>query len=101
MPRMGEIANEFSWSRSRDHTFQDCRRRYFYHYYGSWGGGDAGGPEDIRRLYILKQLASRQQWAGRGVHDAIEMAFPAFAGGRDLPGDPFTADRLDRRGGQG
>src|SRR3989475_12043166 len=100
MPRMGEIANEFSWSRSRDHTFQDCRRRYFYHYYGSWGGGGAGAPEDIRRLYILKQLAARQQWAGRVVPDAIEMGFHAFAGGRGLPGEPFIAHGVGRMGGE-
>jgi len=97
---MGELANEFSWSRSRDHTFQDCRRRYFLHYYGSWGGWDAGAPEDVRRLYILKQLASRQQWAGRVVHDAIEMAFHVFAGGRDLPVDPFIADVVERMRGE-
>src|SRR5207244_1495250 len=95
MPPMGDLANEFSWSRSRDNTFQECRRRYFYHYYGAWGGWDAGAPEDVRRLYILKQLASRQMWAGRVVHDAIEMAFHAFAGGRDLPPEPFIADVVE------
>ena len=67
---MAELANEFSWSRSRDATFQDCRRKYFYQYYGAWGGWDPGAPPDVRRLYILKQLSSRQQWAGRIVHDA-------------------------------
>src|SRR2546422_8109239 len=86
---MGAIVNEFSWSRSRDNTFQDCRRKYFYHYYGSWGGWDAAAPDDVRRLYVLKQLASRQMWAGRGVHDAVEMAFHVFAGGRGPPSEPF------------
>src|SRR5437762_2204447 len=71
---MGDLANEFSWSRSRDGAFQECKRRYFYHYYGAWGGWDAAAAPDVRRLYILKQLASRQQWAGRAVHDAIELA---------------------------
>src|SRR2546427_12546139 len=99
MPPMGELANEFSWSRSRDNTFQECRRRYFYHYYGAWGGWDAGATEDVRRLYILKQLASRQQWAGRVGHDAIEMVVPALAGGRDLPGGPFNADVVGGRVG--
>src|SRR4029453_17443801 len=100
MPAMADLANEFSWSRSRDNTFQECRRRYFYHYYGAWGGWDAAAPEDIRRLYILKQLASRQMWAGRVVHDAIEMAFHAFAGGRDLPIEPFIADVVERMRGE-
>src|SRR5215475_10053588 len=60
---MPELLNEFSWSRSRDGSFQECRRKYFYHYYGAWGGWDTTAAEDVRRLYILKQLASRQQWA--------------------------------------
>ena len=100
MPAMGEITNEFSWSRSRDHTFQECRRKYYYHYYGAWGGWEAAAPEDVRRLYILKQLSSRQQWAGRVVHDAIEMAFHAFAHGRDIPVEPFIADVIERMRGE-
>ena len=100
MPGMGELTNEFSWSRSRDHTFQECRRKYYYHYYGAWGGWDAAAPEDVRRLYILKQLSSRQQWAGRVVHDAIEMAFHAFAHGRDIPVEPFIADVIERMRGE-
>ncbi|HEY6105359.1 MAG TPA: PD-(D/E)XK nuclease family protein, partial [Anaeromyxobacteraceae bacterium] len=38
---MPELANEFSWSKSRHDKFQDCRRAYFYAYYGSWGGWEA------------------------------------------------------------
>ncbi len=97
---MAELANEFSWSRSRDNTFQDCRRRYFYHYYGAWGGWDLAAGEEVRRLYILKQLASRQMWAGRVVHDAIEMILHAFAEGRDLPVEPFIADVVERMRGE-
>jgi hypothetical protein len=100
MPPMAELANEFSWSRSRDNTFQDCRRRYFYHYYGAWGGWDVAAGEEVRRLYILKQLASRQMWAGRIVHDAIEMILHAFAEGRDLPVEPFIADVVERMRGE-
>jgi hypothetical protein len=100
MRAMAELTNEFSWSRSRDHTFQECRRKYYYHYYGAWGGWEAAAPEDVRRLYILKQLSSRQQWAGRVVHDAIEMAFHAFAHGRDIPVEPFIADVIERMRGE-
>src|SRR5262249_57919969 len=57
--------------------------------------------EEIRRLYILKQLASRQMWAGRVVHDAIEMILHAFAEGRDLPAEPFIADVVERMRGEG
>ena len=97
---MPDLANEFSWSRSRDGCFQECKRRYFYQYYGAWGGWDAAASPDVRRLYILKQLQSRYQWAGRTVHDAIEMALHAFADGRDLPVEPFVADVIERMRGE-
>ena len=91
-----ELKNDFSWSRSRDGNFQECRRRYYYQYYGSWGGWSPDAPAEIRRLYVLKQLSSRQQWAGRTVHDAIEMALHAIADGRDIPVEPFIHDVLER-----
>jgi hypothetical protein len=97
---MPDLTNDFSWSRSRDNTFQDCKRRYFYHYYGSWGGWEAGVSEEVRRLYILKQLASRQMWAGRVVHDAIEMALHIFGAGRDVPVEPFIGDVVERMRGE-
>lgn len=96
MRAMRELTNEFSWSRSRDGTFQECRRRYFYHYYGAWGGWEPDAPEDVRRLYVLKQLASRQQWAGRIVHDAIELALRGLADGRSIPVEPFIRDVIER-----
>jgi hypothetical protein len=96
MPAMADLANEFSWSRSRDHTFQDCRRKYYYHYYGAWGGWDADASPEVRRLYVLKQLASRQQWAGRVVHDAIELALHGLADGRSVPVEAFVADVIQR-----
>src|SRR5258705_10446901 len=100
MPPMADLANEFSWSRSRDNSFQEWRRRSFSHSSGAWGGWDVSAPEDIRRLYILKQLASRQMWAGRAVHDAIEMALHAFADGHELPIEPFIADVVERMRGE-
>ena len=93
---MAELTNEFSWSRSRDGTFQECRRRYFYHYYGAWGGWEAAAPPEVRRLYVLKQLATRQMWAGRVVHDAVEMALHVFREGRDVPVEPFIEDVVER-----
>ena len=97
---MGDLVNEFSWSRSRNATFEDCRRKYFYHYYGAWGGWEHAAAADVRRLYILKQLASRQMWAGRVVHDAIEMALHVYREGRDVPVEPFIADVVERMRGE-
>jgi len=97
---MGDLVNEFSWSRSRNATFEDCRRKYFYHYYGAWGGWEPDAAAAVRRLYILKQLASRQMWAGRVVHDAIEMALHVYREGRDVPVEPFIADVVERMRGE-
>lgn len=97
---MPDLVNEFSWSRSRDGAFQECRRRYFYHYYGAWGGWEATATEEVRRLYVLKQLASRQQWAGRAVHDAVELALHGMRDGRAVPVEPFIADVIERMRGE-
>lgn len=69
---MPPLTNEFSWSRSRDATFKECRRRYYFQYYGSWGGWDVGADAETREIYILKQLKSRQMWAGEVVHTCIQ-----------------------------
>jgi hypothetical protein len=100
MPSMPDLTNEFSWSRSRDNAFQECRRKYYYHYYGSWGGWEPDAPGDVRRLYVLKQLMSRQQWAGRVVHDAIELALHGLRAGRAVPVEPFIADVIERMRGE-
>jgi hypothetical protein len=68
---MAELVNEFSWSKSRHEKFEDCRRAYFYQYYGSWGGWEAAAGSLPRELYVLKKLSSRWQWAGSVVHEAL------------------------------
>ena len=83
--RVADLRNEFSWSRSRDNVFQECRRRYYLHYYGAWGGWDAAAADPATRtLYVLKQLGTRQMWAGRLVHEAIERALLAVRDGYAL-----------------
>lgn len=93
---MPDLANTFSWSRSRAVMFEECRRRYFYRYYGAWGGWEATAPAEVRRLYVLKQLTTRQGWAGRVVHEAIEMALKALHAERDLP-EAWLLDETLRR----
>jgi hypothetical protein len=79
-----DLVNEFSWSRTRDTVFQECRRRYYYHYYGAWGGWDAHADAGRRALYVLKQLGTRQMWAGRLVHEAVERSLLALRAGHAL-----------------
>ncbi|PWU22345.1 MAG: hypothetical protein C5B48_10160 [Candidatus Rokuibacteriota bacterium] len=81
---VASLANEFSWSRTRDNAFQECRRRYYFQYYGAWGGWDASADPAARTLYILKQLGTRQMWAGRLVHEAVERSLLALRHGHAL-----------------
>lgn len=93
----GNLQNEFSWSRSRDGTFRECRRRYYYRYYGSWGGWSPGADSRTREIYILKQLTGRQAWAGGVVHDCIERSLKNLQSGVEpLPVDRIVTLTLDR-----
>ena len=71
------VTNEFSWSKTRDEMFRDCLRKYYFHYYGAWGGWDPHADERTRQLYILKNLQTRAMWAGDRVHRAIHAALAA------------------------
>jgi len=75
---MGQIQNEFSWSKTRDGMFSSCPRRYWFHYYGSWGGWLSHAAPRTRDIYMLKKLSSRQMWAGAHVHDGIERTIKAL-----------------------
>lgn len=81
---MGTLKNELTWSRSRDGMFQSCRRRYWFNYYGSWGGWERGADERTRLLYRLKKLKTRAMWAGTVVHDTLEQALVRIRDGEPV-----------------
>jgi hypothetical protein len=95
-----DLANEFSWSRTRDTVFQECRRRYYYHYYGAWGGWDAGADPIAHGLYVLKQLGTRQMWAGRLVHEAVERSLLALRAGHALSEAALIDDTVRQMRGE-
>ncbi|HET6204863.1 MAG TPA: PD-(D/E)XK nuclease family protein [Planctomycetota bacterium] len=72
---MAELRHELSWSASRSRAFEECRRAYFYLYYGSWRGWERDAPPPVRRAYILKQLTNLDILAGSAVHAAIAWFF--------------------------
>lgn len=82
---MAVLENVFSWSKSRDEEFRECRRKYFYDRYASWGGWDRNAPEEARQAYILKNLKNRWAWKGETVHHVIEYALKLLREGRALP----------------
>jgi len=68
----GDLRNNFSWSFSRHRVFEECRRRYYLQYYGSWNGWSADGPERARLAYRLKNMQSLPMWIGAIVHRIVE-----------------------------
>ncbi len=79
------LVNEFSWSKSRHGKFEECRRLYWHHYYGAWGGWDELAAPEVRESYVLKNLSTRQQWAGHVVHEQLAMALSMARAGEPPP----------------
>ena len=76
---MAELKNEFSWSFSRDNLFRDCKRKYFYNYYGSWEGWKKDSIDEVTRtLYVLKNLVNRKIWKGDAVHKEISRVLKSY-----------------------
>ncbi|MFA5205711.1 MAG: PD-(D/E)XK nuclease family protein [Lentisphaeria bacterium] len=90
---MADLVNEFSWSASRQGLFDECRRAYFYNYYGAWGGWEAGAPPRTRLLYRLKNIKSLDMWAGTIVHEVIAETLRRYA----LKPEPVTTADLQAR----
>ena len=88
---MGAIENNFTWSSSRDGTFQRCARQYWWQYYGSWGGWDRGAPSEAREAYVLKNLATRWAWVGTAVHETIESLLRRHQ--KDASGEELVFER--------
>ena len=77
---MKKLKSELTWSFSRDRLFNECPRAYFYHYYASWGGWEAGANEFCRKAYILKNVRSIDAWIGDIVHQVIKWVLESKAG---------------------
>jgi len=84
---LADLRNEFSWSTSRDRLFRQCKRAYYYHYYGSWGGWDENANPHVREAYILKNLTSGKAWAGAHVHRAVSRILRSLKRGSLSPED--------------
>ncbi len=83
-----EFKNRFSWSKSRDSVFNECHREYYYTYYGYWGGWDFFADEQVKQLYVLKNLKNRYTWLGEIVHGSIKQIIKEVRNG--LKPDLYT-----------
>ncbi|MCX6998560.1 MAG: PD-(D/E)XK nuclease family protein [Kiritimatiellaeota bacterium] len=88
------MKNEFSWSKTRDEIFRECLRKYYFHYYASWGGWDPAAAPRTRQLYVLKNLQTRARWAGDHVHRAIRAVLPTLRGGGSAPAAEAVAQQM-------
>lgn len=79
-----DFKNEFSWSKSRDEVFCECKRKYYFNHYGFWDGWKADAPQRVRELYILKNLSTRHIWIGKVVHDIIKDFLLCYKAGKKL-----------------
>lgn len=88
------VTNDFSWSKTRDEIFRDCLRKYYFHYYGAWGGWDPNAPPRTRQLYILKNLQTRAMWAGDHVHRSIRTLLTAVRAGGAPPAPAAAVEQM-------
>jgi hypothetical protein len=75
----------FSWSHSRDRTFTECARAYYWRYYGSHNGWREDAPESARMAYALKQLTSFPAIVGTAVHACARDSALAIRHGAPRP----------------
>lgn len=81
---MTDLKNEFSWSPSRRWRFDTCKRKYYYHHYGSWGGWEDDADESVKELYRLKNMANIPRFIGEVVHKAISEILDQLKSGKLL-----------------
>ncbi len=79
------LKNEFSWSKSRDELFKECKRKYYFDKYGFWNGWTINAEERTKKLYQLKKLSSKQVWLGKIVHESIEHFLTELKLGNQIP----------------
>ena len=88
MSKRAELAApwpKFSVSASAASTFRECRRRFFWARYWSWGGWRHEEQGSRRVAYALKNASSPFAAAGKIVHRYAAQAAQDAAGGRVHP----------------
>lgn len=88
---MPALENIFSWSKSRAEEFEECKRKYYYARYLSWGGWEEHAPKPVRLAYILKNLKNRWAWKGETVHHVVESVLKGLRSGRPMPQEEALA----------
>ncbi len=88
---------EWSWSQSREQTFSECARKYYYHYYESHNGWLKDAPPRARAAYRLKQMTNLYLMLGDAVHQMAETAIKQWQQGKVLPDEREVFGRIRDR----
>ena len=94
---MAKLINEFSWSHSRRNAFEECMRKYYYSYYGSWNGWERDATDRQKELYLHNKLINRWMWLGKLVHESIKNILALVHRGAPLQNLEFYQDLLSKR----
>lgn len=67
----------FSWSLRRQEMWNECRRKYFLHYYAARGGHDADASPELRRIHEMRSLLAAGTYTRRLVTAEFRRMFYA------------------------
>ena len=86
------LQNTCSWSSSRESTFRECKKKYWYTYYGAWEGWPLYFRDPRSHvsplaayLYRLKNMQPVSMFVGSLVHKVIEESVPSLIQTKKLP----------------
>jgi hypothetical protein len=89
--------NRFGWSVSRERLFDECPRKYYFHYYLSWGGWERNAPHISREAFKLKRLVSLSLWRGQLVHYIVSKILQSMKARRRIPEKHEVLDYTSER----
>lgn len=93
---MSGKARELSWSLSRGRMFEECPRRFYYHYYFAQVGFSPDAPEEARLALEMKRIKGLDMWIGEVVHETIQWALEQVQGGTILSEQDAKAEARRR-----
>jgi hypothetical protein len=93
--------NRFGFSLSRESMFDECRRRYYFHYYLSWKGWEPQAPTIVREAFRLKRLVSLALWRGQLIHYVTTKVLQSMKAKGHVPEKSrvldYTLERFDKQ----
>jgi hypothetical protein len=91
--------NRFGWSVSRERLYDECPRKYYFHYYLSWGGWERSAPIIAREAFKLKRLVPLALWRGQLVHYVVSKVLQSMKAKGRIPDRQdvlrYTAERFE------